>query len=124
MFVLDPVLLQTIDVTAGLADGGWLLVNSSRRPEDLELPDRFNIGTSDATAIALAHGLGSRTNPIVNTAIVGAFAALTGLVTLESVVDAIPDLVPVKPDANQAAAREAFAQAHGRRTGTLAGREG
>ncbi len=124
VFVLDPVLLQTIDVTAGLTDGGWILVNSSRRPEELELPDRFSIGTSDATAIALAHGLGSRTNPIVNTAIVGAFAALTGLVTLESVVDAIPDLVPIKPDANQAAAREAFAQALGRRAGALAGREG
>jgi 2-oxoisovalerate ferredoxin oxidoreductase gamma subunit len=124
VFVLDPVLLQTIDVTAGLADGGWILVNSSRKPGDLELSDRFSIGTSDATAIALAHGLGSRTNPIVNTAIIGAFAALTGLVTLESVLDAIPDLVPIKPDANQAAAREAFARALGRRAGALAGHEG
>jgi len=124
VLVLDPVLLQTIDVTAGLTDGGWILVNSSRRPEDLELPDRFSIGTSDATAIALANGLGSRTNPIVNTAIVGAFAALTGLVSLDSVLGAIPALVPIKPEANQAAAREAFAQAQGRRAGTLAGQQG
>lgn len=123
VIVLDPVLLQTIDVKAGLHAGGWILVNTSLRPDELDLPGPFNLGTSDATAIALAHGLGRRTNPIVNTAIIGAFAALTGLVTLESVVDAIPDLVPVKPEANQAAAREAYAQALGRPSGTLAGHE-
>ncbi len=108
--VLDPVLLQAIDVTAGLRPGGWILVNTSRRPEDLGLPEHCAVGACDATAIALRHGLGTRTNPIVNTAIVGAFAALTGLVELASVVESIPDLVPVKAEANQAAAREAFEQ--------------
>jgi 2-oxoacid:acceptor oxidoreductase gamma subunit (pyruvate/2-ketoisovalerate family) len=106
--VLDPVLLDTTDVTAGLADGGWIIVNSARPPAELRLPDRFNVGTCDATTVALTHGLGTRTNPIVNTAIAGAFSALTGLVSLESVLACIPDLVPVKPEANQAAAREAF----------------
>ena len=38
----------------------------------------------------------------------GAFAAATGLVTLSSLVDAIPDLVPVEARANQLAATEAF----------------
>ena len=120
VIVLDPVLLQTTDVTAGLRTGGWIVVNTGRPPADLDLPDRFSIGTCDATAIALANGLGSRTNPIVNTAIAGAFAALTGLVPLEAIVESIPDLVPVKPDANQAAAREAFAAAHARPCGTPA----
>ena len=123
VIVLDPVLLQTIDVKAGLVDGGWILVNTGRPPEELDLPGPFNVGTVDATAIALANGLGTRTNPIVNTAIIGAFAALTRIVTLESVVEAIPDLVPIKPEANQAAAREAFAQALARPSGTPAGRE-
>ena len=122
VIVLDPVLLQAIDVKAGLVDGGWILVNTGRPPEELDLPGPFNVGTVDATAIALANGLGTRTNPIVNTAIIGAFAALTRIVTLESVVEAIPDLVPIKPEANQAAAREAFAQALARTSGTPAGR--
>ena len=117
--VLDPVLLDTTDVTAGLVEGGWIVVNTTRRPEALGLPDRFNVGTCDATAIALRHGLGTRTNPIVNTAIAGAFSALTGLVDLASVVECIPDLVPVKPDANQAAASEAF-EAVARRGATTA----
>ena len=118
VIVLDLMLLQTTDVTSGLVDGGWILVNTNRGPEELALPDRFNVGTCDATAVALRHGLGTRTNPIVNTAIAGAFSALTGLVQLSSVVDAIPDLVPVKPEANQAAAREAFGLA--RRRGVAA----
>jgi Pyruvate/2-oxoacid:ferredoxin oxidoreductase gamma subunit len=56
----------------------------------------------------------------VNTAIAGAFSALTGLVDLASVVECIPDLVPVKPDANQAAASEAFEQTHSRTAAGLA----
>jgi len=122
VIVLDPVLLQTIDVTAGLRPHGWILINTSRSPAEIDLSDRFKIGTSDATAVALAHGLGNRTNPIVNTAIIGAFAALTGLVKLDSVVEAIPDLVPIKPEDNQAAAREAFAQAL-ERSSSLTARE-
>ena len=121
--VLDPVLLDTTDVTAGLTDGGWILVNTARRPEELSLPDRFSVGTCDATTVALKHGLGTRTNPIVNTAMAGAFSALTGLVGLESVLECIPDLVPVKPDANQAAAREAFDQVARRPAASLT-REG
>jgi 2-oxoacid:acceptor oxidoreductase gamma subunit (pyruvate/2-ketoisovalerate family) len=119
--VLDPVLLDTTDVTAGLADGGWILVNATRSPEELGLPDRFNVGTCDATAIALRHGLGTRTNPIVNTAIAGAFSALTGLVELASILECIPDLVPMKADGNQAAAREAFEHVQQRVAVTTAG---
>lgn len=110
VIVLDPVLLKTTDVTGGLAAGGWVLVNSGRDPGDLGLPDRFSVATCDATAIALRHGLGTRTSPIVNTAIAGAFAAATGLVSLDSVLAVIPDVVPIKADANQAAARDAASE--------------
>ncbi|HVL67411.1 MAG TPA: hypothetical protein VM364_09130, partial [Vicinamibacterales bacterium] len=83
-------------------------VNASAPPARLELPGAFNVATCDATGIALAHGLGSRTMPIVNTAVAGAFAAATGLVALRSVLRAIPDVVPVETSANQSAAEEAF----------------
>ena len=111
--VLDPVLLETIDVTAGLRPGGWIVVNTPRSPDALALGRAWNIGTSGATAIALGHGLGSRTTPIVNTAMVGAFARLTGLVSLDAVLETITELVPADPTANQDAAREAFEQAQG-----------
>lgn len=108
VIVLDPVLLQTINVTSGLRAGGWVVVNTSVPPEALGLPDTFRVASCDATGIALAHGLGSRTTPIVNTAMAGAFAAATGLVGLQSVLDAIPDLVPSEARANQSAAAAAF----------------
>jgi 2-oxoacid:acceptor oxidoreductase gamma subunit (pyruvate/2-ketoisovalerate family) len=106
--VLDPILIRSVDVAAGLAPGGSILVNSSRPPESLGLPPGFSVVTCDATAIALKHGLGTRTMPIVNTAMAGAFAALTGLVRIEALLAAVHDLVPLKAEANQAAAREAF----------------
>jgi pyruvate ferredoxin oxidoreductase gamma subunit/2-oxoisovalerate ferredoxin oxidoreductase gamma subunit len=107
--VLDPVLLTTVDVTAGLRTGGTLLVNTPRGPEAIGAPEGVTVATCDATGIALRHGLGTRTMPIVNTAIVSAWSALTGTVSLESVIAEVPGLVPAKADANIAAAKEAFA---------------
>ncbi|MBW2041102.1 MAG: 2-oxoacid:acceptor oxidoreductase family protein [Deltaproteobacteria bacterium] len=66
------------------------------------------IFTVDAGAVAVAHGLGSALNPIVNTAILGALARTTELVTLASVEQAIEAYVPVKPEANRQAARRAY----------------
>ena len=73
------------------------------------LLERFRVATIDASGIAIRHGLGTKTQPIVNTAIVGAFAAEFGLIGLESVKAAIDDEVPVKQEANYEAAVEAFA---------------
>ena len=105
VIVLDPLLLRVVDVTAGLRPDGWVIVNARHAPEDLSVAGAFNVATCDGTGIALANGLGTRTVPIVNTAI----AAATSLVSLASVLASIPDLVPHGADANQQAARDAFA---------------
>lgn len=106
--VLDPTLVDATDVTSGLKAGGTVLINSPRAPEEFTaLLGRFRVATVDASSIAVRHGLGSRTQPIVNTAILGAFAACTGLVALDSVCEAIREEVPQHPTANEAAAREA-----------------
>jgi len=110
--VLDAVLLGTIDVTAGLKPGGTILVNTTKTPDELKLAGPFTVATCDATGIALRHGLGSRTTPIVNTAIVGAWAALTGAVSLDAIVAQVPSLVPVKAEANIAAATDAAKDVH------------
>ena len=108
LVVLDPTLIQAIDVAAGLKPGGTILINSELPPESYaELAKRFRVGTVDASAIAQRHGLGSRTQPIVNTAILGAFAAFTKLVRLDSVCAAIEADVPMRASDNVAAAREA-----------------
>ncbi|OGF17564.1 MAG: pyruvate ferredoxin oxidoreductase [Candidatus Eisenbacteria bacterium RBG_16_71_46] len=108
LIVLDPTLVQAVDVTAGLKPRGSILLNSDQPPEHYaRLVRRFRVATVDASAIAAAHGLGSKTQPIVNTAILGAFAAFSNLVSLESVCAAITEDVPTRAEENVAAAREA-----------------
>jgi len=69
---------------------------------------RFLVATVDASAIARKYRLGSKTQPIANTAILGALASFLNLASLESVCRAIRDDVP-RPADNEAAAREAAA---------------
>lgn len=113
VIVLDPTLVEAIDVTAGLKPGGTILINTPKLPEAYpRLTERFRVATIDASAIALRNQLGSRTQPIVNTAILGAFAAFTGAVQLESVCAAIREDVPMHRDRNETAAREAALEVH------------
>ncbi len=108
--VLDASMLETVNVADGLKNGGSILINSSRPPDFYQ--ERFGTGfrlfTVDAAAIAAAHRLGSSSNPIVNTAILGAFAKASGLVSIEAVQQAIQQYVPVKKEMNQKAARAAY----------------
>jgi 2-oxoacid:acceptor oxidoreductase gamma subunit (pyruvate/2-ketoisovalerate family) len=106
--VLDPTLIGAIDVTSGLKPKGWILINSGHAPETFQHLKDFRIATVDATGIAIRNGLGSRTNPIVNTAILGAFSKVTALVGIDSVALSIREEVPGKKDENARAAREAF----------------
>jgi 2-oxoacid:acceptor oxidoreductase gamma subunit (pyruvate/2-ketoisovalerate family) len=108
LIVLDPVLIETVNITAGLKDGGWIVINTNRSLEGSELAQRYNIATVDANAIAVRYGLGSRATPIVNTAILGAFAGATKLVGLPAVVEAIEEFVPLKKENNRKATEEAF----------------
>lgn len=108
LIVLDPTLIKAIDVTQGLEPGGSILINTDREPATYaELAKRFRVSLVDASAIAREFGLGSKTQPIVNTAILGAFAADSGMVGLDALCTAIADAVPVRSDQNVAAARAA-----------------
>jgi 2-oxoacid:acceptor oxidoreductase gamma subunit (pyruvate/2-ketoisovalerate family) len=115
LIVLDHTLLAGVDITGGLKPGGSILINSPLAPETYAKLGDFRVATVDASALALKHGLGSKTQPIVNTAIVGAWAALSGLVSPEAVCAAIAEEVPLHFEANMAAAREAAEQVQLRR---------
>ena len=106
--VLDSGLLATQPVADGLKDGGLLLVNTPRPPEGLRAPPSVRRATVDANAIAVAHGLGSRTMPIVNTTVLGALARASGIVSLEALNQAIEKFVPARPQDNRSAAAEGF----------------
>jgi pyruvate ferredoxin oxidoreductase gamma subunit/2-oxoisovalerate ferredoxin oxidoreductase gamma subunit len=109
VIVLDPVLYKTVNVTAGLKENGLILLNSSAPPDSYSFPGRFRVATVDAGGIAIKHRLGSRTEPIVNTAILGAFAKASGLIGMEALAETIREAIPGKSRENEAAAREAYA---------------
>ncbi len=111
VIVQDPTLVHQVDLFAGLDESGYLLVNTSRALADLglgEYVERFAPGrcaTVPATDIAREH-LG---RPLPNAALLGAFAALTGEVSLDSVSAAIRERFSgATGEQNVAAAEEAY----------------
>ena len=108
LLILDAALLDSADPLAGLRSGGWVVVNSPDPPGALAIDPAFRVATVDASAIALHHGLGTAAQPVVNTAILGAFVRATGIVTLDDLLEAIAHEVPAKADENRRAAREAY----------------
>lgn len=87
--VQDPTLLHVVPVLEGAGPDTYVVVNSTRRPDELGLgapllsPDR--VVTLAATDLARAV-LG---RPLPNTALLGALAGLTGVVGLDALLDAI-----------------------------------
>jgi 2-oxoacid:acceptor oxidoreductase gamma subunit (pyruvate/2-ketoisovalerate family) len=78
VIVLDPTLVSAT-ITSGLQPGGWILINTADPPDGL--PDSYphnRVATVDATAIARHNKLGTRSVPIVNTALAGATARILG----------------------------------------------
>ncbi len=109
IIVLDQTLLtEGVEVTGGLKDGGWIVVNSRKDLQGFPGLDKYRVATVDANSIAMSYGVGTPTAPVVNTTILGAFARVTELVTIDSIIRAIRDIVPAKRDENALAAKEAF----------------
>ena len=82
--VIDPTLLESVNVTEGMGDNSVLLINTDKTPAQMRKQLNFNKGklcTVDATKIALdTIGL-----PLPNTAILGAIVKATGIVKLEDI---------------------------------------
>jgi 2-oxoacid:acceptor oxidoreductase gamma subunit (pyruvate/2-ketoisovalerate family) len=79
VIVVEETLLGP-HVLSGLKPDGWIIINTHEPPERYAeaLPGR-RVATVDANAIAVAHGLGTKTVPIVNTALLGAAGKLLDL---------------------------------------------
>jgi 2-oxoacid:acceptor oxidoreductase gamma subunit (pyruvate/2-ketoisovalerate family)/2-oxoacid:acceptor oxidoreductase delta subunit (pyruvate/2-ketoisovalerate family) len=109
LVVLEPGLLRAAGATAGLREHGWVLVNAPPERVGLAVPPHARLATVDATRIAREHRLGPASLPIVNTALLGAVARLTDVVSLRSLEGAIAQHVPRAPEANVAACRDGYA---------------
>ncbi len=87
VIVLDDALTETADVFKGIKSGGSVLIASSKKPEEISAPEGVKIFTVDAYKVA-REIIGK---PIVSMAVIGAFAKITNLITLESVEKGIRD---------------------------------
>ncbi len=91
LIIQDPTLLHQVKVFSGLRDGGYVLINTSRSLEDLGLGE-FAAGFKPGRLITLAASeIANRQlgRPLPNTSLLGGFAAMTGVVKLQSVIRAI-----------------------------------
>jgi pyruvate ferredoxin oxidoreductase gamma subunit len=93
LIIQDPTLLHQVDLFSGLPEAGYLLINSSRSFSELGLDDL-------ATRVRPARGVAVPASeiaretigrPIANAVLLGGFAALTGVISLASVIASIRD---------------------------------
>jgi len=108
LIILDSSLTLRKDITSGLKEDHWIIINTDKRPEDYKDLGPYRVATLDANSTSLKYGLGSPAVPIVNTTILGAFSKVTETVKIESVLTAIRENAPTKPENNANAAREAY----------------
>jgi pyruvate ferredoxin oxidoreductase gamma subunit len=88
VLVLDPTLLGTVPVAAGLKTDGTLLVNTAMTPAQIREMTGFHTGkvvTVDASHISIEE-LG---RDITNTPMLGAFARATGLFELNELIEQV-----------------------------------
>jgi len=111
LIIQDPTLLHQVDCFAGLKPDGYILINTGKTFEELGLGDFVathraeRLRTVPATELALKH-VG---RPVPNVPLLGGFAAVSGILRLESVIKAIEERFSGKVAAgNIAAAKEAY----------------
>lgn len=111
IIIQDTTLLHQVDVFAGLKKDGYILLNTNHSFEKLGLSDLAEGRPAErlcilpATEIALKH-IG---RPIPNVPLIAGFAALSDLIRLESVINAISEKFSGKvAEGNIAAASEAY----------------
>jgi pyruvate ferredoxin oxidoreductase gamma subunit len=111
LIIQDTTLLHQVDLFTGLREGGLILLNSARSLEEQVLGD-FELGTRHyrlctlpATELSLKH-VG---RAVPNVPLLGAFAAVSGVISLASVAAAVRQkFPPALAEKNIAAAEEAF----------------
>ncbi|HEV2377204.1 MAG TPA: 2-oxoacid:acceptor oxidoreductase family protein [Streptosporangiaceae bacterium] len=112
LLIQDPTLLYQVNVFEGASPGVLVLINSASSPVQLGISELDReappaaVLSVPATDMALRH-LG---RPVPNAALLGGFAAMSGIVSLDSLVTAIEQRFHgAVARGNVAAAREAFA---------------
>ena len=105
--VLDDGLTQIMDVTAGLKDGGLVVVNTKK--SDAELRETMKYKGKLATVDALTIALETLKVPITNTTMIGALIRASKLVPLDNLIPQIDHRFnPKLAERNVLALKKAF----------------
>lgn len=108
VLVQDRTMLHSIDVTRGLKPEGWILINNAGPPADLSHFGGFRLAFVDANRIALRNQLGTRTHPIINMPMIGAFARVLDMPPMDAIAEAIREEIPIVVERNIKAAEDAY----------------
>lgn len=108
--VLDPTLIDMVDVTDGLPPGKMVVVNTATAQPNLSerIASCYSLGLVNASRIA-TETLGV---PITNTAIIGALIKAIGLVPLESLDEPVKKRFGRLAEKNLLSMRKAFDETH------------
>jgi 2-oxoacid:acceptor oxidoreductase gamma subunit (pyruvate/2-ketoisovalerate family) len=87
--VLDSTLLGLIRVEEGIKEEGTIIINSSKKPDEISLKGNFQVFTTDVTSVAQDLGLIVAGIPVLNSGILGAFARITSLISIETLTKVI-----------------------------------
>jgi 2-oxoacid:acceptor oxidoreductase gamma subunit (pyruvate/2-ketoisovalerate family) len=104
--VFDEKIIEQVPVFNGLRDNGIILLNTVK-PASAFKSKANNVFTIHATNISISKGLGSRSLPIVNSAMIGAICRILG-VDIEVASKIIRHNVPAKAEANVESAKIAY----------------
>lgn len=105
VIVLDPGLLNIVDVTLGLKKTGVLVINTKKPLAEMKAKYAgYKVATVNATAIA-REVLGV---PITNTTMIGALLKVSDAVKLESLVEPIKHRFGKIADRNYEACKKAY----------------
>lgn len=105
VLLFEPTFAQDGTGLAGLLPGATIILNTTRGPEHFSDLGPYRIATLDALAIARSNGL----NRLVNTAMLGAFCRVAGLVSLPEMEAVVRAHAPYKVEENLEALRQAYA---------------
>jgi pyruvate ferredoxin oxidoreductase gamma subunit len=105
VIVQDATLLDAVDVLQGIKPNGLVIINTTKKPDDLALAATARVVTIPATTIALE----VLKRNIPNTTLLGAYAAATGDISEHALVEAIFERFGAKGrDVNAEAVRQAI----------------
>ena len=102
--VFDLSLMDEKEILREIKPGGSILINTKYGIDQFPALRAFKVGLINASGIAKDAGLGDN----FNTAMLGAYIRLTGMVPLETQISAVRKMVPSKAEWNIQAVERAY----------------